>query len=294
VSEGIRLGEQIGNAEFLERGYSVLMHIHLSRGDLDAALRASEQAEQATVTLNLPARRVGVIAEWVWLWLARGERDAAARWARARAQALSEVANSIHEREELALAWLLSAEDKPDEALAILERLLAATQEASRGGRVIEVLVLQSLAHQIQGDTAQALASLTEALRLTEPEGYLRIFVDEGASMLTLLAKLHELQRKRPRAVSTNSSPLYVEQLLALLRGEHASREVLPAALAAPSLARQLLDPLTERELEVLHLIAVGLSKREIAARLVLTVGNVNSCPHVYSSLPTSIASVKT
>src|SRR5207253_11026133 len=132
-----------------------------------------------------------------------------------------------------------------------------------RTGSMIEILVLQALAHQMQGDIPAALAPLERALSLAEPEGYVRVFVDEGPPMAVLLAKLPERSRKRPRAASTNVLLAYIERLLALLRGERVQEGTSPAATSLPSAptpAQPLLDLLTERELEVLRLIATGLS----------------------------------
>ena len=118
-------------------------------------------------------------------------------WARAQGLSIKDDLSYLREFEHITLARVLLAQDKSDcadrsihEAIGLLERLLQAAEEGERTGSVIEILVLQALANQIQGDIPAALVPLERALTLAEPEGYVRIFVDEGPPMAVLLAKL--------------------------------------------------------------------------------------------------------
>jgi LuxR family maltose regulon positive regulatory protein len=148
----------------------------------------------------------------------------------------------------------------------LLERLLQAAQEGSRTGSVIELLVLRALAHQIHGNIPAALAPLERALTLAEPEGYVRMFVDEGPPMAVLLEA----------AATQEITPTYVRRLLTALG---------KAVDDAP--ARQgLIEPLSERELDVLRLLGTDLDGPAIARQLVLSLHTVRShTKNIYTKL---------
>jgi LuxR family maltose regulon positive regulatory protein len=145
--------------------------------------------------------------------------------------------------------------------MGLLERLLQAAEEGGRTGSVIEIFVLQALAHEAQGNIPPALVSLERALTLAEPEGYVRIFVDESMPMARLLSE----------AAAHGIMPDYVSKLLAVFEAEEQKSEgksYLPPA-------QPLIEPLSQRELEVLQLIAQGFSNREICDRLFLALSTV-------------------
>jgi LuxR family maltose regulon positive regulatory protein len=149
----------------------------------------------------------------------------------------------------------------------LLQRLLPAAMAAGRVENAIQILLLQALAFQMEGDADQALGALEHALSLAEPEGYVRSFVDEGEPMARLLR----------RALTQGIAPGYAGRLLAAYGKS--------AAVASP-VSQPLVEPLTERELEVLHLIAAGLSNGEIARELVIAVSTVKThVNHIYGKL---------
>jgi LuxR family transcriptional regulator, maltose regulon positive regulatory protein len=159
--------------------------------------------------------------------------------------------------------------------MGLLARLLQAAEEGERAGSVIEILLLQALAHQLQGDTPAALAPLQRALALAEPEGYVRIFVDEGLPMAQLLLA----------AAARGSLPAYTGKLLAALGIEQAKNAAQSPLRTSPT-AQPFVEPLSQRELEVLRLFKGELSGPEIADELVVALSTVRShTKSIYSKL---------
>ena len=160
---------------------------------------------------------------------------------------------------------MLLAQDQPAAALQRLEPALQRTMAGQRLGHVLEICLLQALAHQRLDEEAQALAALSEAVHLGEPEGYLRTFVDKGTPMEVLLYRL------RKRCAKQGPTP-YLDTLLTAFQQE--SKAHLPAETSTKS---QLLpELLSERERQVLQLLAQSRSNREIAQELVIALDTAN------------------
>jgi LuxR family maltose regulon positive regulatory protein len=201
--------------------------------------------------------------------LAHGNLAAALHWAQTSGVSATGVPSYPHEREYLTLARVRIAQGRQQpggsflpEALGLLERLLEDAEPRARMGSVIEILLLRALALQAQRKQEAALRILGQALTLAEPEGYLRLFLDEGAPLLRLLRQAYARQ----------ITPGYVVTLL-----EAAGEQV----GETPPRSHQWLDALTERECEVLRLLVEGASNREIAEHLVLSVNTVKK--HVFN-----------
>ena len=153
-----------------------------------------------------------------------------------------------------------------DEALGLLERLLQAAEAGERTGSVIDILVLQALTHHAHGDMLAALGPLERALRLAEPEGYVRMFVDEGPPMARLLREV----------AARGIMPPYSSALLTAFSAEQ--RPLEPNPLLPTTRAPQpLIEPLSERELDVLRLLNSELSGPEIARELVVALSTVRT-----------------
>jgi LuxR family maltose regulon positive regulatory protein len=155
--------------------------------------------------------------------------------------------------------------------MQLLERLLTAAQEGGRMGSVIEILILQGLAYHAQGDTPAALRALQQALALAEPQGYDRIFLDEGLPMWQLL---HEV-------VVQKITPHHVGKLLAGFEAEqqkNTGKSPLAKVRGQPSPGSQpLLETLSQRELQVLGLFKTDLSGPEIASELEIALSTVRT-----------------
>jgi LuxR family maltose regulon positive regulatory protein len=232
-----------------------------SAGEWDAALELLEEAERGYVKNPVPITRP-VEALKARIYLKQGRLDKAREWAKARARSTADEVNYLAEFDLLTLARVRLAEGSFAGVEGLLERLRILAEAQKRMGSVLEILITEALAHRAQGHNPQAFASLERALTLAEPEAYLRIFVDEGEAMRSLLAGLRSKVDGGPGPL-----PAYIDKLLAAF----GSRSGPP--LGAP---RSLLpDPLTSRELEILRLVALGLSNTEISRRLYLALSTV-------------------
>jgi len=236
-------------------------------GDLDGALGLVEEAERVYVGDLYPNVRP-LAAVKARLWVRQGNLDAALGWAHAQGLSATDEPAYPREFEHLTLARILIAHarqegDLPslDDALGLLDRLLLAAEGMGRTGSVIEILLLQALVHEARDDLAAALPPLERAMALAEPEGYARIFLEEGQPMARLLAD----------AIAWEIAPAYAARLLAALEPGPPEGALTATAGTAGALA----EPLTAREMEVLRLVAEGCSNGEIAEQLYLALDTV-------------------
>jgi LuxR family maltose regulon positive regulatory protein len=261
------LGEFAGLPQNRYRWRVAMARIREARGDMDGALDLLDEAERLYVGDFFPNVRP-VSALKTRVWVAQGRLGEALGWARERGLSAHDDLSYLREYEHITLARVLMAQYKSDradgsmlEAMGLLGRLLQAAEGGGRMGSVIEILVLQALAREAQGDILSALVPLERAVTLAEPEGYVRIFVDEGRPMAQLLSE----------AAAHGVMPDYTSRLLAVSEAEGRIDPDDSLRLAAPA-SQPLVELLSDRELEVLQLIAQGLSNREISERLFLAL----------------------
>lgn len=256
-----RLGELAG---ILIDSLITLALVRRAQQDWPAAAIALDEAEAIVASTGDPTNMMRIGAFQARLQLAQGDEQAPARWAQTYGLTIHDDLEESLEIEHLTLVRILIAAQQPDVALHLLDRLRQQMESAGRRARVIESLVLEALAHQLKGDEVKALTTIERALILAAPEGYVRTFADEGQPVATLLTRLE---------ANRGQMTQFARQLQQTITAEINS-------LPSVSTPQPLPDPLKAREIQILKLIAAGLSNKEIAAELYLTVGTVKSYTH--------------
>ena len=253
VQTGLEHGQQAGIMDVLLRGYHVLARIRLAQRDMAGALAALDAADAVAEKMGVAQVKDWITALRAQAWLATGATEAAVEWA---SHFVGRKQDAVLPSVQIALAKVWLSQRETDKALSVLDHALQSTQVVGRLGNAVHILAVQAIVYHARGEHQQAFATLEHALELAEPEGYVRVFADEGAPMARLL------YRMLTRSPASN----YVRRLLEAL-GESAGIEI--------PVASNLIEPLSQRELEVLRLIVEGATNKEIANELVLTVNTV-------------------
>ncbi len=290
-----KLGEQAALTGWPHRLCVAQARMQEAQGDLAGALALLDEAERLYVRNPLPDRPVAALKARVWI--RQGHLAEALAWVREQGLSPDDDLSYLRELEHLTLARVLIARYRSDrvagsmhEALGLLARLLQAAEEGGRTGSVIEILLLQALADHTQGDLPRARAALEHALALAEPEGYVRLFVDEGEPMRLLISDFGLWIGKRKHGEGRNAIE-YAGRLLAAFAQPAA---LPPSVIHSPTPLRfgddrqksAMIEPLSERELEVLRLLGTELSGPEIADRLSVSLNTVRThTKNIYGKL---------
>ncbi len=257
VHLGIDLSRQWGDVELEALAYAMLARIEHVRNHLESAREVLRRAEQLGNEHSLsPRRSIQLKSELAYLWLAHGNHEKLAQFIQKSKISIDDEIKYQRMPEYIILARVLLAQGDYKTALVLSERLLRLAKTAGRISQVIELQILQALAFQAMKDTDRALVALERALLLAQPEGFVRIFLDESEAMTRLLCLVKSRQ----------AGAVYANELLAMVDKI--------SDMTKPSM-RLLIEPLTRRELEVFRLIEAGCSNLEISEQLVLSIATV-------------------
>jgi LuxR family maltose regulon positive regulatory protein len=283
------LGDLNGLPKNPYRWRVAMARIREIEGDPDQSLALLDEAEglyQGDFSPNvrpLPALKARV-------WIKQGRLREALSWAREQGLSAEGPLSYLGEVGHITLARILLAQVKSDgqdpsldEAAGLLKRLLNAAEEGGRTGSVIEILVLQALAHNAKGDLSAALEALERAMTLAEPESYMRIFLDEGQAMRLLIEDLRSTIETRSHGEGKHLAA-YADKLLDAFA--RSSSEPQSSSEHQKPKTESLVEPLTERELEILRFFRTELSGPEIARELVVALSTVRThTKSIYSKL---------
>jgi LuxR family maltose regulon positive regulatory protein len=260
------LGPHTSLVDWPHRWHLSQARLKESAREWDAALELLNEAKRVYVKNPVPILQP-VEAHKARICLKQGRLEKAQAWVRERSISMQDGVRYLDEYDHLTLARVRLAEGSFAGVNDLLEQLLALAETQKRIGSVIEILLTQALIHQAQSNQPQALAALERALVLAEPEGYLRIFLDEGEPMRSLLLNF----RSRHEKQATHLLLGYVGKILA----DFPQPVATTPKPKIENLKSQMIQPLSQRELDVLRLIAQGLSNREISERLFLALSTV-------------------
>jgi LuxR family maltose regulon positive regulatory protein len=256
LEQGLQISEKSTYLWHRFYGLVLLSRLLLAQGDRQGALDALDRVEQLSKRISGAYFEDELNSYWARLSADLGQREHASAWARTSNLVLTERSGYVHIDRANQLAHILVALGRLDEGMQLAEYLQIVTRTKSYRHLQISVSALQAIGWWSRGEPERALQCLGVALSLAEPEGYVRVFLDQGQPMLELLY----------RARQQGLTPVYVARLISAAT---------PGIAASPPTVQPLIEPLSVRELEVLRLLSQGKSNREIGDALFIAVGTV-------------------
>jgi LuxR family maltose regulon positive regulatory protein len=294
------LGEHLGLPQNPYRSRVAMARLKHAQGDLAGALDLLEDAQRVYTgdfspnVRPIPALRARMLA-------AAGRVDEALRWAGEHHLSADDDLSYVREYEHITLARILLAQYRAQrseptvrDAFGLLERLLVAAERGERTGSIIEILVLQTLAHHARAEVTAAVSVLERAAGLGEPQGYVRVFAGEGPPMAALLRLLADQRPtwtyvRRLLAAAAPAVPAVAAFHVSAAQAAQASAprsSPVPGSLVPHTLAEVLVEPLSERELQVLRLLATDLPGPDVARRLVVSLNTLRThTRNIYAKL---------
>jgi LuxR family maltose regulon positive regulatory protein len=256
VTRALELAKQASITDGILWGWFILARIHLARGELGAAQHVAREGRRYAAGMDVYEGKVQWFAAVeAQASLLEGDLTAAARWAEVAGLSPADTPHHWDEFAYFAYTRLLLAQERPEDALRLLDAVEHSAAEGERLRKLITVYLLQALAYHSSGRTEKAVERLEHAVTLAAPEGYRRAFLDEGQAIVDLLPRVHRV------------APDFVSQVLQVASSTTAGARIAPT--------QALVEPLTERELQILRLIAAGRSNPEIAEILYLSLNTV-------------------
>jgi LuxR family maltose regulon positive regulatory protein len=272
LRKGIDFGKKAANSRILFLGHLALARALQTQGDASGALNIMQEAVKIWQQYNLSRWKLlpSVTAHQAWLSLVQGDIESAAQWAQKKGLDPQGELVYQYEGDFIILARLLVSQGDVDKAMELLLRLLESAEQGGRIAHCIEILSLQAISLNAQGKNDRAFSVLGKALAMAEPGGFVRVFIDEGPRMARLLYEISA----NADVLSSEISLDYVQRLLAAFP-EIEPEQTSPSKVHSPD--SEWIEPLTERELEVLQLIADGLTNAKIASKLYLSLNTVKA-----------------
>lgn len=277
VEKGVELTEQGGDVMLIIWTRLCLVRVLFTRGEVSDAEKVLQKVENLSMEYDCPLWITSHISYLkIRLLLANDKIELASNWAETSGLSINQIPPRLREIEYMGLVRILLAQDKLDETDQLFDYLIEITEGKGHILRLIEILIIQSLVYEARGKTDQAISILEKAISKAEPGGFIRLFVDEGPPLARLLYEAYN------RGIAQE----YISTLLAAFLIPEFQHPVFKRRI---HLGTELITPLTDREIEILQLISEGLTNKEIASRLYLSLSTVKvHNMHIYEKLNVS------
>jgi LuxR family maltose regulon positive regulatory protein len=266
LNKGVELSELGQDPVILASCQIGLLRALMYRMDIARALKLMDEITERAGNFTLPPWITSPISVFkVFVWLATGELNAAVNWAKEHGLSINDKISNLYLLEYLTLAHILIAQNKLDDADHLLQRLIVTAKDGGHVYMLIEIKLCRLSIFMLKAETTSAIAELQSALALAESGGLIMIFVSKGKPVADLLEEMVKIKKRYHTPIQAGFSLSYAKKILTVFKA------------ATPPKIESLMDPISERELEVLQLIAAGLSNREIAEKLFISLNTVKT-----------------